>query len=263
MFELQTSAMAIGMIVLKVLIILIVGKIAIGALSKVAKAALDRSKVDAMSHGFILRVLRMAIWIVVIIALLNVVGINTSSLVTMIAAAGAAIALGLQGSLSNLASGIIIMFTKPFKKGDFVSCAGSAGIVDGIDLLSTTIITVDNKVITVPNGQLTSNSITNFSKESTRRVDVSIGIAYDTDIEHAMSVMMELADADRRVLKDPAAVVLVEKYDASSIVLTIRMWTLNANYWDVLFSYQQQLKPSFDKAGITIPFPQMDVTLKK
>ena len=193
--------------VVKAIVFVIIGKIVLSAASKWLGKALSKTKLDPMLHRFILNIVKIIVWVEVILAVMDVFGFDASSLLTIFAAAGAAVALALQGSLSNFAGGILIMVTAPFSKGDYISCAGNEGSVDHIDLLNTTLITGDNRVVIVPNGTLINNSITNSSKKNTRRVDISIGVSYDTDIEYARKVLTDFVCADSRVLKEPAVFV--------------------------------------------------------
>ncbi len=215
-----------------------------------------------MLHKFIANVIKVICWAEILIAIMTVFGFNASSLLTVFAAAGAAVALALQGSLSNFASGILIMINKPFKKGDYVACGGGEGFVESIDLMATTLVTVDNRVIIVPNGQITGAAITNVSKKDTRRVDMQIGVAYNTDIEYARKVITDFINSDPRVLKDPAVFCEVVKYDHSAVELEMRAWCKGADYWGVKFDLQTALKGVLTQAGIAIPYPQMDVHIQ-
>ncbi len=263
-FAISTASItALALKLVKAVIIYILGKWAIGFITKAAEKALAKTSLDPMLHKFICSVIRIICWVEIVIAIMTVFGFNASSLLTVFAAAGAAIALGLQGSLSNFASGILIMINKPFKNGDYVVTGGGEGFVEHIDLMSTTLVTVDNRVTIVPNSQITGASITNVSKKDTRRVDMEIGVAYDTDIEYARKVLTEFIAADPRVLKEPAVFCEVRKYADSAIEIEMRAWCKSADYWGVKFDLQTAMKGVLKEAGIAIPYPQVDVHVKE
>ena len=242
------------------LIILIIGFIVIKIIMATLKTTMQKSKhVDNMMLKFVNNAVRIVLIIVLLMIVANKLGIDTTSIITMFAAAGAAIALALQGSLSNLASGILIILTKPFSQGDYISGAGVEGTIDSIDLMSTSIITADNKIVNVPNSSLTSNSITNFTKGGTRRLDITIGISYNSDLEKAKEVLKNIAKNSGYFLEDKELSCNVTEYADSSIVLLLRGWVGAPAYWPALFAVNNAIKPAFDKAGIEIPYPQMDV----
>ena len=246
----------------KAIVILIIGKIVIGIVDKFVKKALGKTKLDPMLHKFIANTVKVILWAEIIIAIMTTFGFNASSLLTVLAAAGAAIALALQGSLSNLAGGILIMVSKPFKAGDYISCAGNAGVVKSIDLLHTTITTVDNQIVIIPNGTLTGNSISNYSAAENRRVDLNIGISYDSDLQKALSVLTAMAEKNEKVLSEPAVFCGVTEHADSAIILQLRSWCKSADYWDVFFALQKEMVSTLESNGIHVPFPQMDVHIK-
>lgn len=240
--------------------VLIIGAILIRGLQKVLKKVLEKTGIDAMLHKFIINAAKIAAWAVLLISVLKMIGVDTTSVITVFAACGAALALALQGCLSNLASGILLMFSTPFHKGDYISCAGMEGSVDSINLLHTTLLTVDNRCVTVPNATFTGNAITNASKMPKRRVDISMGISYDSDIEKAKKAMIDLAASSGMILDTPAAPVCnITSYGDSDIVLQYRGWVDSANYWTVYFLMQNGLKEALDKVGVEIPYPQIDI----
>ncbi len=247
----------------RIIITLLVGYIVSGIAQKAVGKLLEKSKLDPMLHKFFKTAVKIVIWAAVIMAILGALGISTTSVVTVFAAAGAAIALALQGSLSNIASGLLIMFNRPFGAGDYISCAGAEGSVQAIDLLYTTIKTADNRTVTIPNGQLTANSITNFSRTDNRRVDMSIGISYGSDLEAARKALVDLAKSNSKVLADPAPMCVVSEYGESAIKLLFRVWCKPEDYWDTLFELQTGTKGALDAAGVHIPFPQVDVHIKE
>ena len=245
------------------ILILVVGAILIQGLQKVLKKVLEKTGIDPMLHKFIINAVKIAVWAVLIMTVLKMVGVDTTSVITVFAACGAALALALQGSLSNLASGILLMFSTPFKKGDYIVCAGMEGSVDSINLLHTTLLTIDNRCVTIPNSTFTSNPITNATKMENRRVDVTFGIAYESDIEKAKQAIIDLADSEGLILDKPAAPVCnVISYDDSAITLVYRGWVKTENYWTEYFLLMNGIKGALDAAGIEIPFPQVDVHQK-
>ncbi|MBR0129900.1 MAG: mechanosensitive ion channel family protein [Firmicutes bacterium] len=247
----------------RIIITLLVGYIVSGVAQKAVGKLLEKSKLDPMLHKFFKTAIKIVVWAAVIMAILGALGISTTSVVTVFAAAGAAIALALQGSLSNIASGLLIMFNRPFGAGDYISCGGAEGSVQAIDLLYTTIRTADNRTVTIPNGQLTANSITNFSRTDKRRVDMSVGISYGSDLNAAIAALTSLGKSHSKVLADPAPMCVVSSYDESAIRLLFRVWCEPGDYWDVLFDLQTATKGALDAAGVHIPFPQVDVHIKE
>lgn len=242
------------------LIILVVGFIVIKIVMKALKTTMEKSKhVDGMMMKFVSNATRIVLTIVLLMIVANKLGINTTSIITMFAAAGAAIALALQGSLSNLASGILIILTKPFSQGDYISGAGAEGTIDSIDLMSTSIITADNKIVNIPNSALTSNSITNFTKGGTRRLDITIGVSYGSDLEKAKEILKKIAKDSGYFLEDKELSCNVSEYADHAIILLLRGWVGAPAYWPATFAVNNAIKPAFDEAGIEIPYPQMDV----
>jgi small conductance mechanosensitive channel len=199
----------------------------------------------------------------VIIASLNQLGINTTSLAAILAAAGLAIGLSLQSSLQNFAAGIMLLVFRPFKKGDFIDAGGVAGSVKSIGVFSTIMNTPDNKEIIVPNGNIYSGNIINFSAKETRRVDMKFGIGYGDDLLLAKKLLEEMVAADERILAEPAPQIAVAELGDSSVNFVVRPWVNSSDYWGVMFDFTEAVKLRFDAEGISIPFPQMDVHLHK
>ena len=244
-------------------VILIVGFILIKLITKSLKAALKKTKaIDGMLNKFIVNAVRIALWASLIMAVITKLGIDASSILAVFAAAGAAIALALQGSLSNLASGILIIFNKPFIRGDFISGGGSEGVVDSIDLLYTTIVTNDNKIVSIPNSALTSSSITNWTKSGSRRLDITIGVSYDSNIELAKDILKDIARNSGYYLLDKELSCNVIEYADSSVILQLRGWVGTPAFWPATYAVNNAIKPAFDRAGIEIPYPQIDVHKK-
>ncbi len=232
-----------------------VAKILVGLLGK----ALQRGKADQMLVGFLCKMAYTMLVVVVTIAALEQLGVNTTSFAAVIAAAGLAVGFALQGSLSNFASGVMIMIFRPFKIGDFVEAGGVSGVIVEIEIFSTIIKTGDNKKIIVPNGSITGGSIVNYSAHDTRRVDMVFGIGYDDDIKKAKDLLAKILSEDSRILKDPAPLIAVSELADSSVNFVARPWVKTADYWGVMFDVTEKVKLEFDKANISIPYPQQDV----
>jgi len=224
---------------------------------------MERRNVDALLASFSSNIVYVALVAFVVIAALSQLGIQTTSFVAIIGAAGLAVGLALQGSLANFASGVMIIAFRPFKVGDFIEAGGVAGVVEGIQIFSTQMRTGDNKAIIIPNAGITGGNITNYSAKDTRRVDMVFGIGYDDDIKKAKDVLMELINDDDRILKDPEAVVAVSELADSSVNFVVRPWVKSADYWGVMFDFTEAVKLRFDKEGISIPYPQQDLHLHK
>ncbi|MBL1142662.1 MAG: mechanosensitive ion channel [Proteobacteria bacterium] len=220
---------------------------------------MEKREIDALLASFTSNIAYVALIAFVVIAALSQLGIQTTSFVAIIGAAGLAIGLSLQSSLSNFASGVMIIAFRPFKVGDFIEAGGVAGVVEGIQIFSTQMRTGDNKAIIVPNSNITGSNITNFSAKDTRRVDMVFGIGYDDDIKKAKGILIKLLEEDERVLKDPEPVVAVSELADSSVNFVVRPWVNSADYWGLKFDYTEAVKMTFDKEGISIPYPQQDV----
>ncbi len=220
---------------------------------------MEKREIDALLSSFTSNIAYVALIAFVVIAALSQLGIQTTSFIAIIGAAGLAIGLSLQSSLSNFASGVMIIAFRPFKVGDFIEAGGVSGVVEGIQIFSTQMRTGDNKAIIVPNSNITGSNITNFSAKDTRRVDMVFGIGYDDDIKKAKEILVKLLGDDDRILKDPEPVVAVSELADSSVNFVVRPWVNSADYWPVKFDYTETVKLTFDKEGISIPYPQRDV----
>ncbi len=214
---------------------------------------------DVTLSAFLGNILNALVLAFIVIAALSKLGVETTSLAAIFAAAGLAIGLALQGSLSNLAAGVMIILFRPFKVGDLIEAAGETGIVEEVHIFTTVMRSPDNKQIIVPNGSIIGGSITNYSTKPTRRVDLVFGIGYDDDIKKAKQVLQDIVTADSRILKDPAPVIAVSELADSSVNFVVRPWVNSADYWDVYFDLMETVKLRFDEEGISIPFPQQDV----
>ena len=248
---------------LETIAILVIGFVIYKLCSKWINKLLEKTKLDPMIYTFVYHVFQILFGVIIVIAVLGKFGIDSSSIITVIAACGAAIALALQNSLSNLASGILVITTQPFHKGDYIVCSNVEGTVEAIDLLYTVIIADDMKRITVPNSLLTNNTIVNYTKDGARRYEKTIGVSYNTDIEHARKVLTDMLLADPRTLQNPAPRVDVVSYDDSAITFRVKGWAKSSEYRRYECDMNNNTKPALDKAGISIPFPQMDVHFDK
>ncbi len=245
------------------IVIYVVGKFVVKIIVNIVGKLLKKAKYDDMLVDFLKAIANAVLMLFVIIAALNELGIDTSSLVAILAAAGLAIGLSLQGSLSNFAAGVMLLVFRPFKAGDFVDAGGATGVVKNISIFTTTMNSVDNKLIIVPNGSIYSGNITNFSAMDTRRVDMVFGIGYDDDLKKAKEILTEMINADERVLKDPAPQVALSELGDSSVNFVVRPWVNSADFWGLKFDFTEAVKLRFDAEGISIPYPQMDVHVHK
>lgn len=241
------------------LLIFVVGRWLARGVAALVGRVLTRSKLDVILINFVLSILNGVLLLVVVIAALTRLGVNTTSLVALIGAAGLAIGLSLQDSLKNFAAGVMLVVFRPFKAGDFVEAAGTSGVVERISIFSSTFHTVDNREIIIPNGAIYADVIVNYSARSTRRIDLLIGIGYDDDIRKAKSVVEAVLHADARVLTDPAPLIAVAELGASSVDLHIRPWVKSADYFATSCDLKEAIKLAFDENGISIPYPQSDM----
>jgi small conductance mechanosensitive channel len=245
------------------LIIYVIGRIIVKILVNLFGKVMARSKYDDMLVDFVKAILNSILMLFVIVASLDRLGVDTTSLVAILGAAGLAIGLSLQGSLQNFAAGVMLLVFRPFKAGDFVEAGGTAGVVKSISIFTTIMTTPDNKEIIVPNGSIYSGNITNYSAKPTRRVDMVVGISYDSDLRKAKAILNEMVAADERILKDPEPKVAVSELADSSVNFIVRPWVASADFWAVKWDFTEAVKLRFDQEGIIIPYPQMDVHLHK
>ncbi len=241
------------------LAIFIIGKIIVNMLTKVLRTVLSKSNMDEILINFVSSIFKTVLLLFIVIASLDQLGVDTTSLIALLGAAGLAIGLALQSSLQNFASGVMLIVFRPFKAGDYVEVAGTAGVVETINIFSSTLRTGDNREIIIPNGSIYGGTITNYSARATRRVDMVFGIGYDDDIKKAKQLLEDIVNADERVLADPKPVIAVSELADSSVNFVVRPWVNTADYWAVLWDLTEEVKLKFDEAGISIPYPQMDV----
>lgn len=241
------------------LIILVIGRWIAMWISAIGKKGMLKGNIDITLASFLSKLIYYALLAAVVIAAADQVGIKTTSFIAIFGAAGLAIGLALKDSLSNFASGVMLILFRPFKVGDVVSAGGVSGKVQQIDIFSTIILTPDNQKIIVPNSSITSDVITNVNAEPTRRIDLVVGIGYDDDIRKAKSTLERIVQADDRVLKEPAPTIAVAELADSSVNLIVRPWVMTADYWDVRLDMTEKIKLTFDEEGISFPYPQQDV----
>lgn len=241
------------------LTILIVGRQVVKIVIKVISSALERSNTEDTVRIFVTNLLNTLLMIVVFIAAINQLGIQTTSIIAVLGAAGLAIGLALQGSLSNFAAGILIVIYRPYKVGDYIQADNHLGTVDDIQIFSTVLKTPDNKLVIVPNGSIMNGSIVNFSNQDKRRVDIIASCSYEDDIDKVKSVLADILSKDDRILSEPEPRIAVSELADSSVNLIVRPWVKNSDYINVYYSLLEEIKKRFDKEGISIPYPQSDV----
>ncbi|MBQ5825061.1 MAG: mechanosensitive ion channel [Clostridia bacterium] len=256
LFDLATS---IGIKIIFALIMLFVGfKVAKWMLKLVRKTKLF-ARMDSSLANFLVNILKVVLYSFVLISIAIYVGVPATSFMAVLTSAGVAIGLALQGSLANLAGGIMIIAFHPFKIGDFIEGNGYSGTVEDVSIFYTKIITPDNKSVMLPNGGLSNAAIVNYSEKDLRRVDIPLSVSYDTDINEVRKLVLSLANKNEKVLKDPAAACVLSNKGESSLDFTLRVWCKNGDYWDVYNALAEATKYAFDENDIKIPFPQMDV----
>tara|TARA_A100001234_G_scaffold143131_1_gene125688 strand:+ start:2277 stop:3104 length:828 start_codon:yes stop_codon:yes gene_type:complete len=241
------------------LFILVIGRQVVKILIKVISSALERSNTEDTVRIFVTNLLNTLLMIVVFIAAINQLGIQTTSIIAVLGAAGLAIGLALQGSLSNFAAGILIVIYRPYKVGDYIQADNHLGTVDDIQIFSTVLKTPDNKLVIVPNGSIMNGSIVNFSNQDKRRVDIIASCSYEDDIDKVKSVLADILSKDDRILSEPKPRIAVSELADSSVNFIVRPWVKNSDYIDVYYSLLEEIKKRFDQEGISIPYPQSDV----
>ncbi len=252
-----------GLKIISAILIFTIGKWAVKKVTSLGKTLMIKAKVDETLVEFGESLIYFVLLLMVVLASVNALGVNTTSFIAVFGAAGLAIGLALQGSLANIGAAVLIIVFRPFKVGDFVEAGGALGTVEDVNLFSTIIAPVDNRTIIVPNSSIIGGNIINYSMKENRRVDHVFGIGYDDDLKLAKETLMEIMNADERVLQDPAPFVAVGELGESSVNFTFRAWVKNEDYWDVHFEMLEKVKLTFDEKGISIPYPQMDIHTPK
>lgn len=255
--------MSYGTQLVYALIVLAIGWWVVNKITGAITTVLSKKNNDVTLIGFISSLLTVLLRVLLIISVAGMVGVQTTSFIAIIGAAGLAVGMALQGSLGNFAGGVLILFLRPFSKGDWIEAQGQAGTVENIQIFHTVLRTGDNKKIILPNGALSNGAIVNVSAMPTRQIYLNIGIDYAADVKQARQIMLELASQESRILTDTAPVVHLANLGESSVDLSFRFWVKNTDYWAVFFAMQEKVKEAFDQAGIDIPFPQRTVHVKQ
>jgi len=259
--KLQELITLYGLKVIAAAVIFIVGRWVAKGLKRLIVRALIKGKVDETLVSFFGHLTYFTLLAFIIIAALNQLGIQTTSFIAILGAAGLAVGLALQGSLANFAAGILMIIFRPFRVGDYVEGGGTAGIVEEIQIFTTKLRTPDNKSIIIPNAKITGDNIVNYSAKDSRRMDMIVGVSYDDDYDQVKEVLQDILAKDGRILEEPAPTIGIVEFGDNSVNFAFRPWVKTAEYWDVYFALTEAIKKRFDEEGITIPYPQRDVHL--
>ena len=255
----QTRGVDFAINIVTAIAIFYIGKMVIGAVVRGLRKVMQRQEVDKTLETFVCNLVRISLLVVVIIAAIGQLGVETTSFIAIFGAAGLAVGLALQGSLSNFAAGVLIVLFRPYRVGDYVEAAGIGGTVEQVQILTTVLRTPDNKQIIVPNSQIMNSIITNYSAKDTRRVDMVVGVSYDDNLDKVRKTLEELVGAEERILDDPACTIAVSELADSSVNFVVRPWVKSEDFWAVKFDLTEAIKKRFDADGISFPFPQRDV----
>ena len=248
-----------GKSILLAAVIFIAGRFLISVINRLVAQMMERRKIDATIQSFLRSFINILLTILLLISVVSALGVNTTSFAALLASAGVAVGMALSGNLQNLAGGLIILLFKPYKVGDYVDAQGVSGTVKEIQIFHTVLITPDNKIIYVPNGSLSSGSVTNYSLSQLRRVDWTVGVEYGTEIEKVRQTVLDLIKKDGRILTEPAPFIALSALADSSVNITIRVWVKNEDYWGVFFDMNRNIYEVFNREGISFPFPQVTV----
>lgn len=254
LIEMSISA---GKNILVAIIVFIVGRFLISMLNKLFAQVLEKRKIDVTIKTFLKSLVNILLTLLLIVSVVGALGVNTTSFAALLASAGVAIGMALSGNLQNFAGGLIVLLFKPYKVGDWIEAQGVSGSVSEIQIFHTILTMADNKVVYIPNGNLSSGVVINYSRKETRRIEWVVGVDYGEDLAKVERVVRGLLDADTRILKDPAPVVALNALSASSVDVTIRVWVAAADYWDVNFEVRKNIYNEFNKQNINFPFPQL------
>lgn len=257
--QLIELGVSFGKKILMAVIIYLVGRYIVRFLKRVVNGFLERRNVVPEVKTFVGSIVSVSLNLILIISVVGALGIETTSFAALLASAGVAIGMAMSGQMQNLAGGVLILLQKPYKIGDYIETNGIQGVVESVQIFTTKLKTVDNKVITVPNGAISGSVLTNYSDQPLRRVDFSFGVEYGQDFEKAKQVLMQVIDADEHILKDPAPFVELGELADSSVNITVRVWCNGADYWTVFFDMNRKVYETFNKEGIGFPFPQITV----
>jgi len=251
--------MTYGPMILLAVVTLIIGLYIIKSLTKASNKLMKKRELDESLRPFFASLINATLKTLLVVSVMGMIGIEMTSFIAILGAAGLAIGMALSGTLQNFAGGVIILIFRPFKVGDFIEAQGYTGSVKEIQIFNTILLTVDNRTVIIPNSPLSSGTMINFSAQPERRVDFTFGIGYNDDIDIAKSVLRELVNADERIFKNPEAFIAVSELADSSVNFAVRVWVKGENYWPVFFDMNEKVKKEFDKQNISIPFPQRDV----
>lgn len=262
LIHIQEMLAVYGIKIIAALAIFFIGKYIAKLIKAAVAKTMTKSKSDPVLISFSTNMLYAALLAFIVIAALGQLGIQTTSFIAILGAAGLAVGLALQGSLANFAAGVLMVVLKPFRQGDFIEGAGASGVVEEVHIFNTVLRTADNKTLIIPNGSLMNGNITNYSTKPTRRVDFVFGIGYDDDLRKAKEVLEDILSEDARILKEPAITIGLLELADSSVNIAVRPWVKSADYWPVHFAITEQVKLRFDQEGISFPYPQQDVHIQ-
>lgn len=257
--KLIEQSIEVGKNILAAVIVFIVGRFLISLLKRMMTSMMEKRKIEITIQTFLHSLVNILLNILLVIAVIGALGINTASFAALLASAGVAIGMALSGNLQNLAGGLIVLLFKPYKVGDWIEAQGVSGSVAEIQIMHTLLTTVDNKIVYVPNGAMSSGTIINYSRKETRRIEWIVGVDYGEDIDKVKNIIDTLIAADERILKEPAPYIALHALDSSSVNVTIRVWVPTAEYWNVYFDMNKKIYDEFNKQGVNFPFPQLTI----
>lgn len=260
--SLGPKLLSLGKLLLIALIVLLVGRKLIKWLGRLLERSFERANMEPAVAKFLITVVNVLLNILLIVLIAGILGLETSSLVALVGSAGLTVGLALQGSLSNFAGGVLILLTRPFRLGDYIIAGTNEGTVTAVDIFYTRLLTIDNRLVVIPNGTLSNSSIINVTSEPVRRLDLFIPVDYSENIKKAKDILSRLAYGDERVLKDRDIDIFVNSFEASSVTLGVRMWVEKENYWLLKWDMLERIKETFDQEKIAIPFDQLDINIR-
>jgi len=257
--QVTTMGLEAGKSILLAIVVAVVGRYVVKFINNLVARMLERRNVEPTVKSFLKSFVNILLVTLLIITVVSTLGVNTTSLAALLASAGLAVGMALSGNMQNLAGGLILLFFKPYKVGDFIEAQGVSGVVKAIQIFHTILTTTDNKELFVPNGPLSSGNITNYTKNELRRVDFTISVEYGTEVEKVKAVTLELLRQDERIMQEPAPFIAVKELANSSVDFTLRVWTQATEYWNVFFDTNERIYAEFNKQGIKFPFPQLQI----
>ena len=257
--QVTTMSLEAGKSILLAVVVAVVGRYVVKFINKMVARMLERRNVEPTVQSFLKSFINILLVTLLVITVVSTLGVNTTSLAALLASAGLAVGMALSGNLQNLAGGLILLFFKPYKVGDFIEAQGVSGIVKAIQTFHTVLTTTDNKELIIPNGPLSSGNITNYTKNDLRRVDFTISVEYGTEVEKVKQVTLELLQNDDRIMQEPAPFIAVKELASSSVDFTLRVWTKATEYWNVFFDTNERIYAEYNKQGIKFPFPQLQI----